>query len=230
MENEKVVVLQIKLTRNRCLLLLALAFLCYHPHLAGSETLTLTTYYPAPYGGYVSLLTTDKTILARDNGSVALGAGGAGALTMTGNGQPVKLDMRGGGIEMDGGLTIHSRGRMHIAGEELLYLLNKNGVIVGQEWGGNGNLTVEGSEIIGSDLTVGGTINGLCVKQAYTKTGNQSCPTAGQIVVAHWGDNLPTNQIIGFLPRGPGDIVNGTFIGLGEDYGGTMLCCKFNAP
>ncbi len=36
-------------------------------------------------------------------------------------------------------------GRMHIDGSELLYLLNKSGVIVGKEWGGNGNLTVQGT-------------------------------------------------------------------------------------
>ncbi len=41
--------------------------------LIDSETLTITTYYPAPYGGYVRLLTTDTTILARDGGAVGIG-------------------------------------------------------------------------------------------------------------------------------------------------------------
>ena len=45
---------------------LALAVLCFHPRPAGAESLTLTTYYPAPYGGYVSLLTTGDTFLSRD--------------------------------------------------------------------------------------------------------------------------------------------------------------------
>ena len=45
---------------------------------------------------------------------------------------------------MHSGKTIVSDGRMHIHGEELLYLLNKDGVIIGKEWGGNGNLTVQG--------------------------------------------------------------------------------------
>ena len=35
-------------------------------------------------------------------------------------------------------------GRVHISGNERLYLLNKDGVIVGKEWGGNGNLQVQG--------------------------------------------------------------------------------------
>jgi len=36
-------------------------------------------------------------------------------------------------------------GRLHIAGDERLYLLNKDGVIIGKEWGGNGNLSVQGT-------------------------------------------------------------------------------------
>ncbi len=38
-----------------------------------SETVTITTYYPAPYGAYVSILTTRDTWLARDTGNVGIG-------------------------------------------------------------------------------------------------------------------------------------------------------------
>jgi hypothetical protein len=60
-----------------------------------------------------------------------------------------KLDVNGnlhvnGDIFMDSARVLSSSGRMHIMGEELLYLLNKDGVIIGKEFGGNGNLTVEG--------------------------------------------------------------------------------------
>lgn len=47
----------------------------------GSESVTLTTYYPAPSGVYTQMITTGNTFLARDGGtlgigtSVALGAG-----------------------------------------------------------------------------------------------------------------------------------------------------------
>ena len=54
-----------------------------------------------------------------------------------------KLDVNGD-IQMAAAKTFSSPGRMHIYGEELLYLLHKSGVIIGQEWGGTGNLTVEG--------------------------------------------------------------------------------------
>jgi len=35
-------------------------------------------------------------------------------------------------------------GRVHINGSDRLFLLNKEGVIVGKEWGGTGNLSVQG--------------------------------------------------------------------------------------
>lgn len=53
--------------------------------LIDSETLTITTYYPAPYGGYVRLLTTDVTVLARDGGAVGIGTASPG----------MKLDVSG---------------------------------------------------------------------------------------------------------------------------------------
>ena len=40
---------------------------------------------------------------------------------------------------------IAGAGRLHITGEEYLYLLNKNGVVISKSWNGNGNLTVEGA-------------------------------------------------------------------------------------
>lgn len=50
----------------------------------------------------------------------------------------------------------HSTGRMHIAGNEKLYLLNKQGVIVGKEWGGSGSLSVQGNLDVGGRLTATG--------------------------------------------------------------------------
>src|SRR5262249_30835429 len=47
--------------------------------------------------------------------------------------------------------TISGTGRLHISGGETLYLLNKSGVVVGKEWGGNGNLFVEGTMTQSSD-------------------------------------------------------------------------------
>jgi hypothetical protein len=60
-----------------------------------------------------------------------------------------------GDIVLDGGRQIYAPGRLHISGDEVLYLLNRNGVVVGQAWGGNGNLLVEGEARINNRLVVG---------------------------------------------------------------------------
>jgi hypothetical protein len=54
-------------------MLVSVIYLTAIPKLADTENLVITTYYPAPYGGYVSLLTTNNTWLARDGGSVGIG-------------------------------------------------------------------------------------------------------------------------------------------------------------
>jgi len=77
------------------------------------------------WNGYVGIGTTNPSALLTVNGDLTFAATSAS--------------------------TIRGAGRLHIAGEELLYLLNKGGVIVGQEWGGNGNLRVEGTFSQASD-------------------------------------------------------------------------------
>ncbi len=54
-----------------------------------------------------------------------------------------------GDINMGGGHTFYAPGRMHIFGEENLYLLNRGSIIVSRAWGGTGNLYVEGSLCVG---------------------------------------------------------------------------------
>lgn len=77
METTNELNIRLSVNRNTMFLLLVGFFLCWHPGYIGSESLTLTTYYPAPYGGYVALLTTGtggiNTVLARDGGRVGIG-------------------------------------------------------------------------------------------------------------------------------------------------------------
>lgn len=75
MGNVKKIDIRLSLNRRAILLVITGFFLLWHPGFIGSETLTLTTYYPAPYGGYVSLLTTGATLLARDGGTVGIRTG-----------------------------------------------------------------------------------------------------------------------------------------------------------
>ena len=53
------------------------------------------------------------------------------------------------GVTLPGGGIVTATGRMHVAGDETLYLLNKTGVVVSKAWQGNGNLTVEGATAVG---------------------------------------------------------------------------------
>ena len=59
-----------------------------------------------------------------------------------------------GGINMAPYQTLSSDGRMHISGNEILYLLNKEGVHISNAWEGNGNLTVDGT----INMANGGTL------------------------------------------------------------------------
>jgi hypothetical protein len=53
-------------------------------------------------------------------------------------------------LQMGAARTITGDARLHITGAELLYILNKNGVVIGREWGGTGDLWVQGALRIGS--------------------------------------------------------------------------------
>ncbi len=56
-----------------------------------------------------------------------------------------------GSLRLSAGQQIYCPGRLHVHGEEILYILNKNGVTVGKEWGGSGDLRVQGNVGIGTD-------------------------------------------------------------------------------
>ncbi|MFH1618596.1 MAG: hypothetical protein ABIG11_01685 [bacterium] len=67
------IVVRFKVTRNRMMMLLSAVLLSFMATESGSETMQMSTFYPAPYGAYTKLLATGSTILARDTGSVAIG-------------------------------------------------------------------------------------------------------------------------------------------------------------
>lgn len=63
----------------------------------GSESVTLTTYYPAPSGIYTQMITTNNTYLSRDSGNVGIGT--------TSPGQ--KLDVRGNVLLPNNGSRVY---------------------------------------------------------------------------------------------------------------------------
>lgn len=212
MENEKVVVLQLKLSRKHCLFALAFAFLCFHPRPLGSETLRLTTYYPAPYGGYVALLTTGdngtpagvNTLLARDAGFVGIGTPGPVA----------KLDVQGGNINTSGNLL--ANGVLRVSGAGDSWITGRVGIGMSPAF----NLDVAG------DLRVSGSIYSACTRVHYSFGGNESC-SGGYRVVGFYGDNSASPPVLGFVPVSGSGTGAGTYVILSQDYAGWMICCKF---
>jgi len=80
------------LRKDICLLIIAVLLLSWHPALLSSETIRLTSYYPAPYGGYDRLMTTGNTYLAKDGSFVNWGPTSSTKLSTS----------EGGGIELVG--------------------------------------------------------------------------------------------------------------------------------
>ena len=228
MENENIITLQLQLTRRKALFLLTFFFLCWHPRFLGSETLTLTTYYPAPYGGYASLLTTGQTLLARDGGKVGIGTGAVAPTE--------KLDVRNGNISTTGEVLANSgAGRLYNqAGEgEVLRLTGSNGInvhlenlngafrLVNSPW----NLDIFNVNQTG-DIRVQGTITNLCTTVEYQMTSNLSpwpCPP-GNRAIAYYGDGVA--RVAGIITTTSQYAAGAVRVGFGEDWHGWQLCCK----
>ena len=83
--------------RTKTLCWFAGILLCILPVQLGAESYILHTYYPSPVGVYNELLTTGKTILARDGGNVGIGTTDPGTN---------KLKVVGGPIKATGGLIV----------------------------------------------------------------------------------------------------------------------------
>jgi hypothetical protein len=106
----------------------------------------------------------------------------------------ISKQLMAGGITVPGNINIQAdlvfenarsiigKQRLHVGGEELLYILNKKGVMIGKEWGGNGDLQIQGNTNaagnlrVGAALDVGTTLN---VGAAISSKGNLNARTDG---------------------------------------------------
>lgn len=70
---ERTITIKLVFNRRQVIGLLALALLLAHPRGLTSEQLTLTTYYPSPYGVYQQLRSTNDSYLAYSGGNVGIG-------------------------------------------------------------------------------------------------------------------------------------------------------------
>lgn len=263
METMEKLNISIRPGRKNLLPLLVLFFLCWHPGYIGSESLTLTTYYPAPYGGYVTLLTTGQTLLARDAGNVGIGTGAttpAQKLHVMGNIQADRLKFPG--VGSNSGITGDYYSIYQEAGAWAnpypdLRIQYHTGItydayqgygghrfFTGYDGSGNpppGSLQMQitnGVNVL-NDLTVGGNLTlsnkgmvyNACSRVGYGVGGVVSCPAdpdgiRRMQVMGFMGDGVA--RVTGFLPRTGTTSSVGTYIVLGEDWGGTMMCCRFN--
>ena len=191
------IVVEFNITKKQTLLALMLFFVVWHPGLLGSETLTLTTYYPAPYGGYASLLTTGQTLLARDNGTVALG-------TTTPDGT-VKLHVNGL-VKIEGGNP--GAGKILTSDATGIAAWGESGLACTWQNYTNGNTT---------GCTAAGYTGAWAVLLARTTSDWDPEPLAQALLAPYSPPSyypLPSGSVV---PASPGRMIP-------ED--GQMLCCK----
>lgn len=190
-------------------------YLIFIVRLVETETLQITTYYPAPYGAYASILTTRDTYLARDGGNVGIGT----------TNPEVKLDVIGaikwgtyrGRLIGDQGASIElgGRGTPYIDFSNDMYSDYDMRIILT----GDDELTITGGRLrVAGDLLVEGRILGLCTVVSYP-----------------WGWCPSGMQIVGFRPSGSSVFyrfyaldVTGYWTGyqLSTYSAGQYICCR----
>lgn len=272
--------LKLNFNRRQISVLLAFFLLAWHPGFIGSETLTLTTYYPAPYGGYVSLLTTNQTILARDGGRVGIGTTPTAVASPFGTVLAVNSGTGQGNVLIGGaGDGNETYSALHLSDSSLDIRTNSWGFVHKKRLGlseandlqivrwlgntmrmdmiidgpsgnigigtsgpteklhiANGNIRVDSGNItlvrnsgtnLGGNLNFvnNGYINGICSRVPYSIGPQAFCP-AGARVMGFMGDGVA--RVWGFLPLNQTSTGVGRYIVLGEDWGGTMVCCRIN--
>ena len=224
MDNEKIITFQLQLTRRKAWLLLTAFFVCWHPGFLGSETLTLTTYYPAPYGGYASLLTTGKTLLARDAGNVGIGIANplyklhvnAGAVGGTYGLAPNYVNWAAYGTG-DGGAAIYNSNEA--AYRSLMLVGNNSG-------GGVRRVKLWDEVTVNGDLIVTGKFTGMCRQVGYTLNGGGSCTAGTEQVFSWYGNGVATSGML-FLGGALESAASWSqYVSVGADRSGTLLCCR----
>jgi hypothetical protein len=106
-------------------------------------------------------------------------------------------------------------------GTELLYLLNTSGGVIGREWGGNGNLQVQGNITL---VNTASNITNFCSVRPVS----WGCGTWGRPMALYPAN---TGAVVRYaLNRSGSDLHNSgnwsMFNANPGGWGGNMLCCK----
>ncbi len=255
METTEELNIRISFNRKSALLFLVVFFLCWHPGFIGSESLTLTTYYPAPYGGYVSILTTNQTLLARDGGNVGIRTGAsvprrpldvngeivtAARMTMAQDMTSASLTWH---LDNSGGrFRIFQQPNINTAGTERLTILGGNGnvginttnpleklhVNGGNIRVENGNINIVGGPAGGNlNISGNGTNSGFITGICYSRNfgSGMSSCNLGYRVMASYGNVSCTSGGSLFLGGNLQDPNRWRPYRI-EGCAGTMLCCR----
>jgi hypothetical protein len=134
--------------------------------------------------------------------------GGNGNLTVQGDlnasGVSTLPNLNAGNMNINGDV-LGGKGRMHITGPELLFLLHKNGVIIGKEWGGNGNLSVQGDTALQGNVNINGMTT-MRVNVVFPIKWDQGEMTRHITNNNFFNKNMPDGTMMKFLFVHPGDM------------------------
>lgn len=122
-------------------------WIIHSPNNGGRKTL-----YIAPHGPTGWNWNAQTTF--EDNGKLGL----SDDITMK-LGKKVQFTGQGENAADGASIVTNTDGTLHLSGTKLLYLLNMNGVRVGDDWQGNGNLSVSGDINVGRKVTAEGNIS-----------------------------------------------------------------------
>ncbi|MBP5286706.1 MAG: hypothetical protein J6Z08_02280 [Elusimicrobiales bacterium] len=212
--------------------LLVLLLISWRPAFLQSETLSLTTYYPAPYGGYDKLLVSGNAYLAKSSGSfVQWGTAGS---RLTGD--------EGGSIEFYGASESSMPGirfKTSVGGGYDAALVAKKISDSDGVW-----IVIDGDFMIGNTIGLDsngrGALRNFCISRHYTYDGTAHTGS-GAGVTSHRTYCDPTNDsgrssrytIVGLenlktidheLLGGTAQSLQGGYIYIPRD--GNMICCK----
>lgn len=119
MKNTEEMIVKIRISARYILAAIALALIVWRPAVIESASMTMTSYYPAPYGGYNQLLATGQAYLGDSSSfsSVVENASASSvAVYMARNGGKICVGSSNSGVGKCPGTGTGARGDLHVYG------------------------------------------------------------------------------------------------------------------
>lgn len=210
--------IKLKIGYHLFYIILLVALLSWNPALLYSGKMNLSTYYPAPYAGYVTLLTRNDAYLARGSGSSVYIGANPSVLSSSANGDKIVLSGTNPEINI---LTTPDAIKIQAG--------------VMSNVAGNGNVPYLG---LNANVRVQGTLKNICELYSYTSPTSRN--TRG---VTYCGSTTTRTAVHPASALAPGSAderksFRYTIVGVNEMHSnmgyymgfpaaGWMLCCRF---